>query len=250
MNYHKSQKRVNGRFATDAEPAVCKLTVRVPPSLREEVEQMANGKVADWLREAIAEKIAREQLQHSLHRLLRSLQKDMSVDTVTLLLPIENQQNLAVQATIGLEEEIEQKIRIPLGYGIAGRIALIAQPIIVNDLSKVEVVSPVLRQRGLRSLIGIPVPIKQGVFGVLHVGMFQSRQFNEHDIKQLEVAARQIAPIIAGAERFSLKLSYVKLENCVHLFWLKLTSLVDWGDIPLCSVHPTLIASSAGFTAT
>lgn len=63
MSHYEEQKRVNGRFATDAEAAVSKLTVRVPPSLRAEVEQMANGKVAEWLREAIAEKLAREQQQ-------------------------------------------------------------------------------------------------------------------------------------------------------------------------------------------
>ncbi|WP_373529113.1 hypothetical protein [Nostoc sp.] len=61
MSHYEEQKRVNGRFATEAEPSLSKLTVRVPPSLRAKVEQMANGKVADWLREAIAEKLEREQ---------------------------------------------------------------------------------------------------------------------------------------------------------------------------------------------
>ncbi len=61
MSHYEEQKRVNGRFATDVEPAVAKLTVRVSPSLRAEVEQLSNGKVAEWLRAAIAEKIAREQ---------------------------------------------------------------------------------------------------------------------------------------------------------------------------------------------
>jgi hypothetical protein len=63
MSHYEEQKRVNGRFATEVEPSVSKLTVRVPPSLRAKVEQMADGKVADWLREAIFEKIEREQQQ-------------------------------------------------------------------------------------------------------------------------------------------------------------------------------------------
>lgn len=63
MNHHQQQKRVNGRFATDAEPAVSKLTVRVPPSLRAEVEQIADGKVAEWLREAILEKLRKDKTE-------------------------------------------------------------------------------------------------------------------------------------------------------------------------------------------
>ncbi|WP_375495009.1 hypothetical protein [uncultured Nostoc sp.] len=68
----------------------------------------------------------------------------MSVDTVTLLLPVADLQSLAVQATIGLEEEITQQIRIPIGRGIAGHIAASVEPMMVNNLSTVEVVSPIL----------------------------------------------------------------------------------------------------------
>ncbi len=60
MKHYENQKRLNGRFVTDSEPAISKLTVRVPPSLRIEVERIANGNVAEWIREAIAEKLARE----------------------------------------------------------------------------------------------------------------------------------------------------------------------------------------------
>ena len=59
----------------------------------------------------------------SLQSLLEWLREYRSLDTVTLLLPTDNRQSLAVYATIGLEEEIVQQIRIPLGQGIAGRIA-------------------------------------------------------------------------------------------------------------------------------
>jgi hypothetical protein len=65
MKHYESQKRLNGKFVADGEPAVSKLTVRVSPTLRAEVERMSNGKVAEWLREAIAEKIARETQQES-----------------------------------------------------------------------------------------------------------------------------------------------------------------------------------------
>jgi signal transduction protein with GAF and PtsI domain len=135
-------------------------------------------------------------LDTSLQQVLEWLKEYMSVDTVTFLLPVTDQQNLDVCASIGLEEEIAQHIRIPIGYGIAGRIAASMKPMILNNLSGVEIVSPILRQKDLKSLVGIPIPVKQGVVGVLHVGTFKSHQFTERDVEQLQLAAHRISTMI------------------------------------------------------
>jgi signal transduction protein with GAF and PtsI domain len=128
----------------------------------------------------------------SLKKLLAWLQEYMSVDTVTLLLPIADRQNLAVYATLGLEEEIVQQIRIPMGEGVAGRIAASRSPMIVNNLAQVEVISPILRQKRLRSLVGIPVSFNQEVVGVLHVGTLEPHQFTERDVQQLQLVAHRL----------------------------------------------------------
>ena len=144
------------------------------------------------------------QLTLALTKLLEWLREYMSVDTVTLLLPDENRQNLTVHATIGLEEEIKQQVRIPVGQGIAGRIAASSKPMIVNDLSAVEVFSPILRQKGLQALVGVPVCIKQGTVGVLHVGMLRSHQFTELDVQQLQLVAERLNLVIADAGLFNI----------------------------------------------
>ncbi|WP_315789031.1 GAF domain-containing protein [Fischerella sp. JS2] len=135
-------------------------------------------------------------LDESLQKVLEWLKEYMSVDTVTFLLPVTDQQKLDVYATIGLEEEIAQHIRIPIGHGIAGRIAASMKPMILNNLSGVEIFSPILRQKDLKSLVGIPIPLKQGVVGVLHVGTFESHQFSERDVEQLQLAAHRISTMI------------------------------------------------------
>ncbi len=141
----------------------------------------------------------------AIQKLLSWLGEYMSVDTVTLLLPTADKQNLFVYATIGLQEEIIENIQIPIGQGVAGRIVSSNEPMIVNDLSQVEVVSPILRQKGLRSLVGIPLPIKQGVIGVLHVGTFQSHQFTERDVQQLQLVAHRLKLKIVDAGLFNLQ---------------------------------------------
>jgi len=58
---------------------------------------------------------------------------------------------------------------------------------IVEDLSKVEIVSPILRNKGIRSMVGIPLLVKEQGSGVFHVGTFRSRQFTSDDVQLLRL---------------------------------------------------------------
>ncbi len=146
--------------------------------------------------------VTKTNLTTSYKQLFEWLRDYMAVDTVTLLLPLANRLYLTVQATVGLQVEIDQQIHIPIGQGIAGRIAASMQPMIVNDLAEVEVFSPVLHQKGLQSLLGVPLFLKQGVVGVLHVGTFHLRHFTQSDEQQLQLVAHRVsltlAPILLG----------------------------------------------------
>jgi len=104
--------------------------------------------------------------------LLECIRQVIGVDTITILLQIEGGQQLAVRATLGLEEEIAEGIRIPIGRGFAGHIAASREPMIVDDLSKVEVVSPILQNKGIQSMVGVPLLVENQVIGVFHVGTF------------------------------------------------------------------------------
>lgn len=53
-------QRVNGRFYSESEPNTFKLTLRMPESLAQEMKQAAGVEMAAWVRDAIAEKVARE----------------------------------------------------------------------------------------------------------------------------------------------------------------------------------------------
>lgn len=162
-----------------------------------------------------------------LKKLLEWLHEYMSVDTVALLLPVADQPNLAVYATIGLEEEIVQQVRIPIGRGIAGRIAASNEPMIVNDVSAVEVVSPVLRQKGLRALVGVPLLVKPGMNGVLHVGTLQNRRFNERDVQQLQLVAHRLELVIADAGLSNFDWGHRNLELYLQAFFRKRTLCIS-----------------------
>ncbi len=146
-------------------------------------------------------------LEKVMRVLLDNIRIFMSVDTITVLLPTENGQQLGVYASIGLEEEILAGIRIPLGSGFAGKIAATGEYTIVDDLSKIEVVSPILRHKGIRSILGVPLVLKNQINGVLHVGTFTSRQFTKDDVKQLQLFSEHLALVMEPL------LSYGKITN-------------------------------------
>lgn len=172
-------------------------------------------------------------LQNLLHQLLECMRQVLTVDTVTVLLQTEGNQQLAVCATLGLEEEITEGIRIPIGYGFAGRIAASYQLTIVDDLSTVEVVSPILRNKGLQSMLGVPLLIKDRVSGVFHVGTVRPRQFTRDDAQLLQLVADHIGlaidrlviskPSISKCsalvrEKFVLTCSLQKLSRTIRTF--------------------------------
>lgn len=133
-----------------------------------------------------------EVFENLLQVLFESIRQAMQVDTIAMLLGTEGGQQLAVRATLGLEEEVTTGVKIPVGQGFAGRIAAQQELMIVDDLSKIEIVSPILRQKGLHSMLGVPLLVKDKAIGVFHVGTFRSRRFTKNDAQQLQLVAERI----------------------------------------------------------
>jgi serine phosphatase RsbU (regulator of sigma subunit)/anti-sigma regulatory factor (Ser/Thr protein kinase) len=138
-------------------------------------------------------------LEEMLSELLERIRRGLHADTAAVLLLDEDRDVLVARAARGLEEEVRQGVQVPLARGFAGRVAAQARPIVIEDLSRAEVVNPILRQKGIRSLLGVPVHVEGRVIGVMHVGTLQRRAFNEEDIAVLQLAADRAALAIDGA---------------------------------------------------
>ena len=77
---------------------------------------------------------------------------------------------LVARAAVGIEEEVEQGVRIPVGRGFAGRVAAERRPVILDDVDHADVLNPILREKGIKSLLGVPLIAAATSLGVLHVG--------------------------------------------------------------------------------
>ena len=109
-------------------------------------------------------------LETLLSELLTRVVGILGVDTAAILLLEDDDTTLVPRAAKGLEEEVERGVRIPVGRGFAGRIAATRRPVRILNLAEAQVVNPILREKGIVSMLGVPLLVEGAVVGVLHVG--------------------------------------------------------------------------------
>ncbi|MFI7672389.1 PP2C family protein-serine/threonine phosphatase [Actinophytocola sp. NPDC049390] len=132
-------------------------------------------------------------LDKMLEILLWRVRELFVVDTVTLLFVDAAGERLVARASAGLDEEVYQGVRVPIGSGFAGRVARLRAPVQIDRVDSSTVVNPLLWERGLRVLLGVPVVAHGELVGVMHVGSVRPRRFTDEDIEQLRVVADRVA---------------------------------------------------------
>jgi serine phosphatase RsbU (regulator of sigma subunit) len=128
-----------------------------------------------------------------LATLLGRVREILDADTAAVLLLDSSGRQLIATAASGLEEEVSQGVRIPVGRGFAGRIAAGRRPVILDRVEHGSVLNPLLLAKGIRSLAGVPLLAQGAVIGVLHVGTVRDRVFSTDDAALLQLAADRAA---------------------------------------------------------
>ena len=152
-------------------------------------------------------------LEGLLDELLNRVREALDTDTCAILLLDERSQELVARAAKGLEEEVEQGVRIPVGKGFAGTISARRQPVVIDDVAQADVLNPILREKGLKSLLGVPLLVEGELLGVIHVGTLHPRLFREEDIELLEVVAERVARAIDRALLFTEVVRLTELQR-------------------------------------
>ncbi|MET9002679.1 GAF domain-containing SpoIIE family protein phosphatase [Amycolatopsis sp. NPDC004169] len=135
-------------------------------------------------------------LAETLAETLQRLCEVMEVDTATVLRYQPSGRQLVAFAAAGIEEEVHQGVRVPVGSGFAGRVALERAPVILDHVDETTVVNSLLWERGLRSMLGVPMLAGSELVGVLHVGSVTPRPFGEPDVATMQLLADRLAVAI------------------------------------------------------
>jgi phosphoserine phosphatase RsbU/P len=144
-----------------------------------------------------------------LLEILDRIREILRADTVAVLLLDFSAGQLIATAAAGLEEEVRQGVRIPVGRGFAGRIAAEHRPVILDRVDHTTVLNPILLAKGIQSMMGVPMVARGRVTGVMHVGSLTPRQFTSHDVELLQLAADRAAAAVqsmaAHADRVAVE---------------------------------------------
>jgi phosphoserine phosphatase RsbU/P len=131
-----------------------------------------------------------------LVELLNRVREILGSDTAAVLLLDEGGHDLVARAACGIEEEVHQGVRVPVGTGFAGAIAASKRPVALDRVDRTTVANPILYEKGIRAMLGVPLLSADKVIGVLHVGRLEHHPFTHDDEELLGVVAERVSGAI------------------------------------------------------
>jgi serine phosphatase RsbU (regulator of sigma subunit) len=137
--------------------------------------------------------LARLDVEALLVELLDRVRDVLQADTAAVFLLESGSQELVARAARGVEDEVYQGVRIPLREGFAGRIAAERRPVVLDQVDETTVSNPILWEKGIRMMLGVPLLVGESLIGVLHVGRLGERAFTAADAELLELVAERVA---------------------------------------------------------
>jgi signal transduction protein with GAF and PtsI domain len=114
----------------------------------------------------------------------------------------EKKQELAIEATQSLSEEYRNKPNLKVGESISGKVVKEKKPITVLDVT-VEpgyMYPEIARKEGLRSMLAVPMMVKDRIVGVINSYTSDEYKFSEEEIKILQSVANQAAVAIENTK--------------------------------------------------
>jgi serine phosphatase RsbU (regulator of sigma subunit) len=135
-----------------------------------------------------------------LTELIQRTRDILQADTAAVLLLDPRWRQLLPVAAAGLEEEVRQGVRIPVGRGFAGRIAAERRPVILDRVDHTTVLNPILWNKRIQSLVGVPLIAGGDIIGVMHVGSLTPRRFTSEETVLLQLAADRAAAAVRSMQ--------------------------------------------------
>lgn len=136
-----------------------------------------------------------QDLQILLDRIVDLIQNALDVDIVSLML-VDDDGVLKIRSSRGLPENVQHRVTIAPGEGVAGHVIEHGEPVLIDDLSTDGRFPPrggVVRYR-TGSLLSVPIRYQQRVMGVLNVNNKRNGEaFSGADQELLLTIAHQTA---------------------------------------------------------
>lgn len=156
-------------------------------------------------------------LEDLLKELLTRLRRALETEFASVLLLDKDDQQLYLRAFSGLS--VGASLRVPLGTGVSGRIVAEGQPVIIDDVSSIDLsgikgMAPSAIRAMMSSAMGAPLRVTGETIGVVFVSSREPRHFTEEDLQLLLLVADRAAPAIERSRLLeTIRSSRAETEN-------------------------------------
>ncbi|MEO7804184.1 MAG: GAF domain-containing protein [Actinomycetota bacterium] len=157
-------------------------------------------------------------LDDALRLILNQAKQLVEADEGSIML-LDDNQLLHIRISEGIPPDEAQKVQIALGEGVAGKVALAGEPMLITDLpGQRRFESFVPMERELHSAICVPLSFSGGTVGVLNLNITHpGRLFTQSELRVTQLFAEQAAMVIHKAQ----------LLEASQAAELELTTLLD-----------------------
>lgn len=141
---------------------------------------------------------ARDDIQEMFQLSVKFIAEILSAKIVSLMLLDQSKRDLFIKVAYGLDEEVVARTRVPVGKGIAGRVAESGEPLHIKNVEKsgMEIVinNP---QYETKSLLSVPLKLGSTVIGVINANNKTSgKAFTEDDLALLTSMSERLSKVI------------------------------------------------------
>jgi signal transduction histidine kinase len=151
-------------------------------------------------------------LSEVLDSIVITLKQVLNCRGASIALLVPDTQTLEIRAAAGIQAKWKREAKLKLGEGISGQVAATAQPIYVPDTQAVA--DFIFFDTVVRSLLCVPLTLKDRVIGTLTIDHSLPDAFTKNDERVLIIAAAQAAVAIENAQLYEeLKERARKLEQ-------------------------------------
>ena len=141
-----------------------------------------------------------------------------------ILLLNDRTHELRMRFQIGHTPEVE-RLRIPLGKGVVGQVALTRQPLLFNDISSAPVY--INANPDVRSELALPLIAKNRLIGVMDIESEQENYFRPEHLHLLTLTASRIAQAIENARLYARVSRQAQTLTVLNEIAAELTSILD-----------------------
>lgn len=181
-------------------------------------------------------------LEELLADLLDRLQDALHADAIVIYLLEPESNTLVPRAVKGVAGLLESDVHVPVGRGFAGSIAAEQRPKVLEEVREGDLLNPLLREKGVRSLLGAPLVIAGRMIGVVNVGTLKPRRFDDDDVRLLQLAGDRIALAVENALLYREAQQAVQareefLSIAAHELKTPLTTVKGWVELLVAALR-------------